>query len=177
MEVPFASLETCAVFDEKLGSFSVDSVEIFDSNSDVESVQNTQDHHASLPTPTTKPEPKQLFYNDIKNNHYTAIETMLDEASKTDLLSWVFGGSGPTDTPVCLRVLTIGRQFTNVFKVLIDSADPERYLTVQQLESMVKKLVCGFKETGSKAGDCVCAVAFNDVSQAIPFTCAPAEQI
>lgn len=55
----------------------------------------------------------------------------------------------------------------NVFtfmKILIDSSNPCRALSFQELSKQVRQLIAGLKHVGVKPGDCVCVNAFNDVS-------------
>ncbi|OCK75142.1 acetyl-CoA synthetase-like protein [Lepidopterella palustris CBS 459.81] len=47
--------------------------------------------------------------------------------------------------------------------LLIDAANPSRYLTFNKLRTVVRQLIAGLKSQGIQPGDCVCINSFNDI--------------
>ena len=75
------------------------------------------------------------------------LEDPVEQGSKMDLVSWIFGNSS----------------YDQDTKIYIDPENRQRSISANEARSTVRKFVAGWKAVGLKPGDCVCVHAFNDV--------------
>jgi 4-coumarate--CoA ligase len=53
---------------------------------------------------------------------------------------------------------------TELQKVYIDAANPDRFITARQGKTIVRQIAAGLQKAGLKKGECVLIASFNDVS-------------